>query len=87
MWFWNLIGSDTTSRLKQLGMEFTVWVFKHVRTSRFSGSLVFALKTFFWGGMLKKALLNSCKYDVCFQYRVTGQQVSFMVVVNMYFLI
>ncbi|KAM1056746.1 hypothetical protein ACFX2I_030121 [Malus domestica] len=28
-----IYGSDTTSRLKQLGMEFTVWVFKHVRTS------------------------------------------------------
>jgi hypothetical protein len=28
--FLNLIGSGTTSRLKQLGMEFTVWVFKHV---------------------------------------------------------
>ncbi|CAB4278517.1 unnamed protein product [Prunus armeniaca] len=27
-----IYGSDTTSRLKQLGMEFTVWVFKHVRT-------------------------------------------------------
>ncbi|KAK9939418.1 hypothetical protein M0R45_016114 [Rubus argutus] len=24
-----IYGSDTTSRLKQLGMEFTVWVFKH----------------------------------------------------------
>ena len=24
------VGSGTTSRLKQLGMEFTVWVFKHV---------------------------------------------------------
>lgn len=23
-------GIDATSRLKQLGMEFTVWVFKHV---------------------------------------------------------
>ncbi|KAL3530047.1 hypothetical protein ACH5RR_009369 [Cinchona calisaya] len=26
-----IYGSDTTSRLKQLGMEFTVWVFKHAR--------------------------------------------------------
>lgn len=33
--FLNLIGNDTTSRLKQLGMEFTVWVFKHVRNSSF----------------------------------------------------
>lgn len=24
------LGTGTTSRLKQLGMEFTVWVFKHV---------------------------------------------------------
>ena len=29
-------GNDTTSRLKQLGMEFTVWVFKHVRILLFS---------------------------------------------------
>jgi len=28
--FLNFIGNGTTSRLKQLGMEFTVWVFKHV---------------------------------------------------------
>ncbi|KAK2971903.1 hypothetical protein RJ640_011684, partial [Escallonia rubra] len=26
-----IYGNDTTSRLKQLGMEFTVWVFKHAR--------------------------------------------------------
>lgn len=26
-----IYGSGTTSRLKQLGMEFTVWVFKHAR--------------------------------------------------------
>ncbi|XP_073141185.1 uncharacterized protein [Henckelia pumila] len=26
-----IFGTDTTSRLKQLGMEFTVWVFKHAK--------------------------------------------------------
>ncbi|KAJ6315399.1 hypothetical protein OIU78_018815 [Salix suchowensis] len=31
-----IYGSGTTSRLKQLGMEFTVWVFKHVRILLFS---------------------------------------------------
>ncbi|RYR45699.1 hypothetical protein Ahy_A07g031502 isoform A [Arachis hypogaea] len=27
-----IYGNDTTSRLKQLGMEFTVWVFKHIKS-------------------------------------------------------
>ncbi|CAN1250182.1 Proteasome adapter and scaffold protein ECM29 [Linum perenne] len=30
-----IYGSGTTSRLKQMGMEFTVWVFKHVRAILF----------------------------------------------------
>ncbi|CAM8919803.1 unnamed protein product [Rhodiola kirilowii] len=29
-----MYGTDTTSRLKQLGMEFTVWVFKHAKTEQ-----------------------------------------------------
>jgi hypothetical protein len=41
------VGSGTTSRLKQLGMEFTVWVFKHVRTLCISNTKYQLLAFFF----------------------------------------
>lgn len=43
-----MIGSGTTSRLKQMGMEFTVWVFKHVRALRFNSILANKIQVFFF---------------------------------------
>ncbi|KAG8388927.1 hypothetical protein BUALT_Bualt02G0176200 [Buddleja alternifolia] len=52
-----IFGSDATSRLKQLGMEFTVWVFKHARMDQLKlmGPVILT-------GILK-TLDNSSKMD------------------------
>ncbi|RLN29530.1 hypothetical protein C2845_PM05G06240 [Panicum miliaceum] len=39
-------GSGTTSRLKQLGMEFTVWVFKHAVTDQLNDKTDMAIRLF-----------------------------------------
>jgi hypothetical protein len=65
--FLNLIGSGTTSRLKQLGMEFTVWVFKHVSNLYldFGSFFFFSLFFFFFsfraggGGVLLQEYLGN----------------------------
>ena len=39
-----LYGADTTVRLKQLGMEFAVWTFKHATEASLSSVAAFTFK-------------------------------------------
>ena len=39
-----LYGGDTTARLKQLGMEFAVWTFKHATEANLTSVAAFTFK-------------------------------------------